>query len=109
MKISVIIPTYNRRKYIKRAINSVLRQSYKPFEVIVVDDGSIDGTYELIKNSYSGSQILIEKQVNNGVSSARNKGIKLSNGHWIAFLDSDDEWLENKLEMQVKELSLIHI
>ena len=104
MKISVIIPTYNRKKYIKRAINSVLSQSYKPFEVIVVDDGSIDGTCELIKNSYPGSQILIEKQVNNGVSSARNKGIKLANGHWIAFLDSDDEWLENKLELQVREI-----
>ena len=104
MKISVIIPTYNRKKYIKRAIDSVIRQSYKPFEIIVIDDGSTDGTYELIKKSYSSSQISIEKQINNGVSSARNKGVKLANGDWIAFLDSDDEWFENKLELQVREI-----
>ena len=104
MKISVIIPTYNRKKYIKRAIDSVIGQSYKPFEIIVIDDGSTDGTYELIKQSYSSSQISLEKQTNNGVSSARNKGFKLANGDWIAFLDSDDEWFENKLELQVREI-----
>ena len=104
MKISVIIPTYNRKKYIKRAIDSVIRQSYKPFEIIVIDDGSTDGTYELIKQSYSSSEISLEKQINNGVSSARNKGVKLANGDWIAFLDSDDEWFENKLELQVREI-----
>ena len=104
MKISVVIPTYNRKKYIKRAIDSVIRQSYKPFEIIVIDDGSTDGTYELIKKSYSSSQISLEKQINNGVSSARNKGVKLANGDWIAFLDSDDEWFGNKLELQVREI-----
>jgi len=104
MKISVIIPTYNRKKYIKRAMDSVIRQSYKPFEIIVIDDGSTDGTYELIKQSYSSSEISLEKQINNGVSSARNKGVKLANGDWIAFLDSDDEWFENKLELQVREI-----
>ena len=104
MKISVIIPTYNRKKYIRRAIDSVIRQSYKPFEIIVIDDGSTDGTYELIKQSYSSSQISLEKQINSGVSSARNKGIKLANGDWIAFLDSDDEWFENKLELQAREI-----
>jgi len=104
MKISVIIPTYNRKKYIKRAIDSVIRQSYKPFEIIVIDDGSTDGTYELIKQSYLSSQISLKKQKNNGVSSARNKGIKLASGDWIAFLDSDDEWFENKLELQVREI-----
>ena len=104
MKISVIIPTYNRKKYIKRAIDSVIHQSYKPFEIIVIDDGSTDGTYELIKQSYSSSQISLKKQKNNGVSSARNKGIKLANGDWIAFLDSDDEWFKNKLELQVREI-----
>jgi glycosyltransferase involved in cell wall biosynthesis len=70
----------------------------------VIDDGSTDGTYELIKQSYSSSQISLEKQINNGVSSARNKGVKLANGDWIAFLDSDDEWFENKLELQVREI-----
>jgi len=104
MKISVVIPTYNRKKYIKRAIDSVIRQSYKPFEIIVIDDGSTDGTYELIKQSYSSSQISLEKQINNGVSSARNKGVKLAKGDWIAFLDSDDEWFENKLELQAREI-----
>ena len=104
MKISVIIPTYNRKKYIKRAIDSVIRQSYKPFEIIVIDDGSTDGTYELIKKSYSSSQISLEKQINNGVSSARNKGVKLANGDWIAFLDSDDEWFKDKLELVFREV-----
>ena len=104
MKISVVIPTYNRKKYIKRAIDSVIHQSYEPFEIIVIDDGSTDGTYELIKQSYSSSQISLKKQKNSGVSSARNKGIKLANGDWIAFLDSDDEWFENKLELQVREI-----
>lgn len=104
MKISVVIPTYNRKKYIKRAIDSVVHQSYKPFEIIVIDDGSTDGTYELIKQSYSSSQISLKKQKNKGVSAARNKGVKLANGDWIAFLDSDDEWFENKLELQVREI-----
>ena len=104
MKISVVIPTYNRKKYIKRAIDSVIRQSYKSFEIIVIDDGSTDGTYELIKQSYSSSQISLKKQKNKGVSAARNKGVKLAKGDWIAFLDSDDEWFENKLELQVREI-----
>lgn len=104
MKISVVIPTYNRKKYIKRAIDSVIRQSYKSFEIIVIDDGSTDGTYELIKQSYSSSQISLKKQKNKGVSAARNKGVKLAKGDWIAFLDSDDEWFENKLELQAREI-----
>lgn len=104
MKISVVIPTYNRKKYIERAIDSVISQSYKPFEIIVIDDGSTDGTYELIKQSYSSSLISLKKQKNKGVSAARNKGVKLANGDWIAFLDSDDEWFENKLELQVREI-----
>ncbi len=94
MKISVIITTFNRPKLLQRALSSVLKQTLKPFEVIVVDDGSKDRlkTLEGIKYIY--------KQ-NGGISSARNLGIKKAKGNWVAFLDDDDEWDETKLEKQV--------
>ena len=102
MMISVIIPTYNRLHLIDRAIKSVLNQSYKSFEIIVIDDGSSDGTYDFIQRTFL--DVLILKQLNKGVSSARNLGLKVAKGDWIAFLDSDDEWLRNKLELQVMEI-----
>ena len=102
MKIDVIIPTYNREASIKRAIDSVLNQSYKNFLLIVVDDGSTDQTNTLLENYKNHSQIKILKQNNSGVSAARNFGVKYSNSDWIAFLDSDDEWLPHKLETQVE-------
>ena len=98
MKISVIIPTYNRKNLIKRAIESVLSQTLKPHEIIVVDDGSTDNTYDAIKEY----PIKYIQQKNQGVSSARNRGIKSAKGNVIAFLDSDDVWLEKKLELQSK-------
>ena len=98
MKISVIIPTYNRRHTLERAIDSVLSQTFKPFEIIIVDDGSKDGTKEWLLQNYPSVQYI--HQPNNGVSSARNKGIQISQGSWIALLDSDDEWMPEKLEYQ---------
>jgi glycosyltransferase involved in cell wall biosynthesis len=102
MKISVIIPTFNRSKTIFRAIDSILKQTYKPYEIIVVDDGSTDGTKDLVINKYPSIKYFY--QSNNGVSKARNKGVHESKGEWIAFLDSDDEWLPEKLQEQKKNL-----
>jgi len=97
--ISVIIPVFNRESTISRAIDSVLNQTYKSLEIIVVDDGSTDKTAEILK-SYSNN-IKVIHQKNSGVSVARNNGIKNSIGEWIALLDSDDEWLPNKLKLEV--------
>ena len=102
MKISVVIPTYNRIALVERAIDSVLMQSIKPFDIIVVDDGSDDGTSEMIKKKYRSINLV--QQQNSGVSAARNNGIKHAKGDWIALLDSDDEWTEKKLENQVNRL-----
>ena len=102
MKISVVIPTFNRISLVARAIDSVLKQSLNPYEIIVVDDGSEDGTSEMIQNKYSS--IKLNRQQNNGVSAARNKGIKHAKGDWIGLLDSDDEWKEKKLENQADRL-----
>ena len=102
MQISVIIPTYNRKNLITRAIKSVINQSLKPFEIIIVDDGSTDGTYEFINQFFP--EIRVIRQLNNGVSSARNLGLKNAKGNWIAFLDSDDEWFSKKLEFQKKAI-----
>lgn len=96
--ISVIIPTYNREEFLKRAIDSVLNQTFKDFEVILVDDGSTDGTYNLIQQY---EKITYLKQENLGVSAARNLGLEKASGEFIAFLDSDDEWQSDKLQKQV--------
>ena len=102
MDISVIIPTYNRRNTLPRAVESVLNQIYKPIEIIVVDDGSTDGTKEMFSEMYPLVRYIY--QANSGVSSARNTGINSARGDWIALLDSDDEWLPDKLDRQVKLL-----
>ena len=96
MKISVIITTYNRADFILKAIESVKNQTYKAKEIIVIDDGSTDNTTELLKLY----DIRYVYQQNSGVSSARNKGIKLALYDWIAFLDSDDIWHSDKLSKQ---------
>jgi len=98
--ISVIIPTYNRMQYICETIDSVLEQTYKNIEIIVVDDGSIDNTKDVL--SRYGSKISYIYQNNAGPSAARNNGIKQSNGELLAFLDSDDIWLQQKLEKQLE-------
>lgn len=100
MNISVIIPTYNRKHTLSRAIKSVNDQTYEPFEIIIVDDGSTDGTKEWLAKRHPRVQYIY--QPNAGVSAARNLGIKSAQGDWISLLDSDDEWLSQKLEKQVK-------
>lgn len=102
MLVSVIIPTYNRGKTIARAVDSVLAQSWKPLEVIVVDSYSTDTTTEVLA-SY-GNKVRLIRQTKQGPPAARNAGIKLANGEIISFLDSDDEWLPGKLERQVRLL-----
>ena len=99
-KISVIIPTLNRCHTLSRAIESVLKQTLLPHEIIVVDNGSSDGSLEMIKSKYPFICLLKEERI--GVSVARNKGIKEADGTWVAFLDSDDEWLPQKLQRQIE-------
>ena len=101
-KISVIIPTYNRAHCVCSAIDSVLKQSYKNIEIIVVDDGSTDQTNSILKGY--GDKIFYLYQNNKGVSAARNLGIKFCTADWVAFLDSDDEWLPNKIEKQIEDM-----
>ena len=96
--ISVIIPTYNGEQYIKRAIESVIDQSYKNTEILVIDDGSTDKTADLVK-SY-GDLVNYFYKDNGGVSSARNLGLKNAKGDYIAFLDTDDFWHKDKLQLQ---------
>ncbi len=102
MKISVIIPTYNRSKLLPRALSSVFKQSLQPHEVIVVDDGSTDDTHAVITHQFPQCQVI--RQAQSGVSQARNRGIIAATGDWIALLDSDDEWLPEKLANQKRAL-----
>jgi glycosyltransferase involved in cell wall biosynthesis len=103
--VSVIIPTYNRAHLIVRAIRSVLNQTYQDFEIIVIDDGSTDNTEEIIRGFKDKKVKYIKKyKENKGSSIARNIGIKVARGKYIAFLDSDDEWLPEKLDKQIKVL-----
>lgn len=103
-KLTVIIPTFNRHKFLERAINSVLAQSLQDFELIIIDDGSTDLSYRL-KNKYK-NQLIYLKQPNKGVSAARNLGIKIANSEYIAFLDSDDVWHSDKLAKQIDYLRI---
>lgn len=96
--ISVIIPVFNRQDFIQRAIDSVLAQSLKPREIIVVDDGSSDNTARVLESYHDSITYLFQE--NSGVSAARNRGIKHANGRWIALLDSDDVWHPTKLQEQ---------
>lgn len=97
--VSVIIPTYNCDKYICEAIDSVLCQSYCEYEIIVIDDGSTDNTRSIIDNGYF--TVKYHYLENNGVAAARNFGISIAQGEFIAFLDADDKWMPTKLEKQV--------
>lgn len=100
LRTSVIIPTFNRKDFVAEAVQSVLNQSVKPDEVIVVDDGSNDGTENHLSEEF-GDRIHYHYKDNGGVSSARNAGISLSKGDLVAFLDSDDMWAPEKMERQL--------
>jgi len=99
-KISVIIPTYNYGKYIEKAIDSVLTQTYRDFEIIVVDDGSTDNTREIIETKYK-DKVRYFYQENKGAPAARNKGIEESRGAYLVFLDADDWFASENLEKNV--------
>src|ERR1017187_5289101 len=111
--ISVVIPTYNRCQMLMTAIESVLAQTYPAFEMVVVDDGSSDGTGEILQRFIDqrygrGMQtqpIRYFYQSNQGQSVARNKGVEEARGEWIAFLDSDGLWFSEKLEWQVRAVA----
>jgi len=105
LKVSALIPTYNRRTQVLRAIDSVFAQTVGVDEIVVVDDGSTDGTAEAIRSRY-GKRVILLRQENAGVSAARNRGIREAAGEWIAFLDSDDVWLPRKLERQFAALEM---
>lgn len=102
--VSVIIPTYNRVAYIQDAIHSVLAQSYQDYEIIVIDDGSTDGTRELLVDWDKEGVLKYVYQENQGQSAARNHGICIAEGKYLAFLDSDDLFLSDKLDSQVRYL-----
>ncbi len=103
MNISVIVPTHNRAQLLARALQSVVTQATPPMEVIVVDDGSNDGTEDVVCTRFPQVQYI--RQNNQGVSNTRNRGIEAASGDWLAFLDSDDEWLPQKLTSQKEMLA----
>src|SRR5438132_12765470 len=100
--VSVIIATHNRARLLRRAIHSVLAQTFEDWELLVVDDGSTDNT-ETIAVSLQDLRICyLRHEVNRGLSAARNTGIRISRGEYVAFLDDDDEWLPKKLERELE-------
>ena len=103
-EVSVVIPTYNRESVVVNAIRSVLSQSFQDFEIVVVDDGSQDSTETVLKEMKDSRIIYIQHSKNLGTAQARNTGIKNSKGKYVAFLDSDDEWLPEKLSKQMETI-----
>lgn len=102
--VSVVIPTYNRKHTLKRAMDSVLNQTYKNIEIIIVDDGSNDGTLDFVQECYGDLENLVYviNETNLGPAGSRNAGVNYAKGEYIAFQDSDDEWEYNKLEKQME-------
>lgn len=100
--VSIIVPTYNRAGLIGRALRSILRQTYTDYEIIVVDDGSADGTKTAVMEIEDSRIRYVSLHENQGVSHARNVGIQEARYEYIAFLDSDDEWLPDKLDLQMR-------
>ena len=101
IKFSIIIPIFNSEKYISKCINSIIQQNYKNWEIIIIDNNSTDRSIKIVK-SFKNKKIRIFKINNKGIiAKSRNLGIKKSKGNWIAFLDSDDYWTDNKLQDQI--------
>lgn len=105
IKFSVVIPLYNKAQSIVNTVLSVLNQSYQNFEIVIINDGSTDGSVDAVK-AIKDDRIRVIHQVNQGVSAARNKGIEQAKYEWIAFLDGDDLWASNHLEEIVKMMSV---
>ncbi len=104
--VSVVVPVFNRRELVARALESVSAQTFTDYELIVVDDASTDGTWEYLRSEWDEAPVqLLRHRVNSGVSAARNTGIEATRGDWIALLDSDDEWKPQKLERQMAALA----
>lgn len=101
--VSIIIPVHNRPALLIRALTSVCQQSYSNIEIIVIDDGSTQSVQAMVKDRFP--DVIVARQPHSGVSAARNHGIRLASNHWIAFLDSDDEWLTDKLSIQMQSLT----
>jgi len=104
-EVSVVIPSYNGSKTIERALKSIAFQSYSNYEIVIVDDGSSDDTKKKVrdfKKKYAAIEVKYIEQSNQGPSSSRNKGVQCARGAFIAFLDVDDEWHKDKLEVQIK-------
>lgn len=100
--VSIIMPSYNTSEYISESIKSVLNQTYKEWELIIVDDCSVDNTYEIVKPFLIDKRIrFISNDSNYGAAVSRNRALQEANGRWIAFLDSDDLWLPEKLSLQI--------
>jgi glycosyltransferase involved in cell wall biosynthesis len=106
-KVSVVIPTYNRPQLLKRAVKGALEQTYKNLEIIIVDDSPTDASTEMLKEFPSKNIRYLRRSQKRGISSAKNLGIRIAVGDFIAFLGDDDEWLPNKLELQVKSFSKV--
>lgn len=98
-QVDIIVPSYNRKAFLKKAVRSVYKQTYSNWRLIIIDDGSTDGTH---LEDYGSRTQLFRFDENKGVSFARNQGIKNSSAEWLAFLDSDDEWMPSKLEKQIQ-------
>lgn len=102
VQVSVIIPVYNRAHLLPRAVHSVLAQSFREFELLIIDDCSTDGAAEVVRSFTDPRVVTIRLEENQGASAARNSGIQRAAGQYVAFLDSDDEWLPKKLERQLE-------
>lgn len=103
-RVSVVMPSYNCAQYLAEAVDSALAQTYRDFEIVVVDDGSKDNTEEVARRY--GSKIQYIKQENRGLPGARNTGIRASSGEYIALLDADDSWFPEKLARQIPSLPI---
>lgn len=101
--VSVVIPAFNRERTISNCLNSVLGQTYKDIEVVVVDDCSTDHTVQVVRNHPDPRVRCIVLERNSGAQAARNRGILEAKAEWIAFLDSDDEWIDNSIEVRLRE------